>query len=662
MLTSYYCTRSQGEVKSYNSDTGVWTDVSVPISENPGAMYDLMVVPNTSSEVIVIGGNNSIFKTLDGGTNWVRPGGDYTTLPENYRFFETYIVDTDFSYGVGEKGVVVKSVNGGLDFNITSTLPTPSTNQDDDYVANAIHFITSLIGVVRTTRISTGETFAYKTSDGGATWSILNSGTAFNSNENDGDVGGNDKYSHGAIYLSDDELTIVVLTKAGAYRSTNGGTSFTLVLDLLTGYELRAIGIHMTWLGADMWITGLGDSIFKSDDLGATWTTLRGYTDKYTFINAAYFHTPLEGFTSYHRITGLINTTDDGALTSINPVYENGAIEAIWSIVATPCYVLTDCAGLAEPIYTSTELSEFDGEVITLADDTNHEVSGCWLVSSSNDCVDTVEVRVYKCYADCQACLPSAPPVQVPCPRPVDPGYNTGNCDPNIVEDVKCTFAEIMYQKMMSIRYKIKFCCGKDEDDAHIKNEKISMLLRASDPPTLYECNQYNIYVPSFPGELHMTYEDCYGETQTYIESVGEGGGCYKVCGRSEVQPDIKFIATYLLEIGSVHTQEGDVGPLYELYRSPCYSEDYLATVLETADNPPSEGCVIHTVGIKETGSGFIEAIDCGGNQVSIPYDVDVNVDSVSDRTFNVGCLPIGSTITITGGHAYNQGTQPCNC
>ena len=72
----------------------------------------------------------------------------------------------------------------------------------------------------------------------------------------------------------------------------------------------------------------------------------------------------------------------------------------------TPCYTLTDCAGILEPINTQTDLSAYVGTVITLADDTNHEIDVCRLVEEGEFCFNIVEVAIYKCHDTCEDCLP----------------------------------------------------------------------------------------------------------------------------------------------------------------------------------------------------------------------------------------------------------------
>ena len=189
----------------------------------------------------------------------------------------------------------------------------------------------------------------------------------------------------------------------------------------------------------------------------------------------------------------------------------------------TPCYMLTDCAGLLPPIHTQTDISEHLGNVITLADSTNHEIKGCWLVEEGEFCFNIVEVAVYKCYDTCEDCLPTPLPPEVPCPRPVDPGYSTGLCDPSIVENIMCTFSEMVYQQMMSQRYKIDYCCLPDEENVIIKFEKIQIKLRESESlvpdPCDPKCFAYEINIIGADSAV-TTYVDCFEVEQVIITPV----------------------------------------------------------------------------------------------------------------------------------------------
>ena len=81
---------------------------------------------------------------------------------------------------------------------------------------------------------------------------------------------------------------------------------------------------------------------------------------------------------------------------------------------STPCYELTDCAGLLDPIYTTAQsLGEYAilGQIVQIANYDN-----CWEVTSVVDCDCAINVVVLQAFDDCATCNP-------------DPNYILSNCD-----------------------------------------------------------------------------------------------------------------------------------------------------------------------------------------------------------------------------------------
>ena len=73
--------------------------------------------------------------------------------------------------------------------------------------------------------------------------------------------------------------------------------------------------------------------------------------------------------------------------------------------VPSCCYLLTNCQD-SSLVYTITDLSEYQGQTITISSPANLE--GCYLVEQTTDvCPDTVLVVVAESYQSCETCLPS---------------------------------------------------------------------------------------------------------------------------------------------------------------------------------------------------------------------------------------------------------------
>jgi len=174
----------------------------------------------------------------------------------------------------------------------------------------------------------------------------------------------------------------------------------------------------------------------------------------------------------------------------------------------------------------------YPGNVVTLVDC----VPVCWTITELNttdpslpDYIDPTtltleDVEVEYSFEDCTACDGPPPPPEVPCPRPVDPGYSTGLCDPQIVEDIYCAFSDMIYQQMMSERFAIAYCCPPNEQSLLIQKEKLDMLLRTSENPTPDicdpKCYSYEIEIDPLDSAV-TTYTDCTETAQVVITPIG---------------------------------------------------------------------------------------------------------------------------------------------
>ena len=208
---------------------------------------------------------------------------------------------------------------------------------------------------------------------------------------------------------------------------------------------------------------------------------------------------------------------------------------------------LTDCEGIEDPIVTYTDLSDYNGLVITL----NWCPDICWQVGLAQQvpettsivfpentfqkCEGCIEAKTCICvnvinvsdesftwrYTDCTGLettiqlLPAAstgklcvrkystdealqiteygdctdgqcPPDELGPQRSVRPGYDTGACTKAYHDKVQCAFAEQYYKEVLEKRYGISDCCDKEETIKwEIKKELLDIQL-ITDPD--YEC------------------------------------------------------------------------------------------------------------------------------------------------------------------------------
>jgi hypothetical protein len=212
-------------------------------------------------------------------------------------------------------------------------------------------------------------------------------------------------------------------------------------------------------------------------------------------------------------------------------------------------YLLTDCAGEVGDIVTTTNLSDYVGQVIKIE---NCDI--CWEVTKTRTFTELSNVVVATSYKGCIECgidlpcvcskitnltlteqtveyidcedetqeitlsvgetsekiclkkwmLPTLPEGQFlypeyfgncqngVCPQPVfknnrtvRPGYNTPICTPAKYDEITCRFADIMYKVVLEKRYGITNCCP-DEDDRWLIQKELIDLQALKDPN--YNC------------------------------------------------------------------------------------------------------------------------------------------------------------------------------
>lgn len=212
----------------------------------------------------------------------------------------------------------------------------------------------------------------------------------------------------------------------------------------------------------------------------------------------------------------------------------------------TTYYVLSDCAEIEADIITSTDLSDYIGQTITL----EWCPTTCWTVAVSltslnagvlgdiaqefDTCLDCLTSFPCVCsriknhdtvahnydYLDCEGtvqtitllsgersericmahwlssyptdyveyfgnCTNGECPPQIYPKRPVQPGYATPICSTEKYEKITCKSSEILYKSVLELRYGISNCCPEENDKWLIKKQLID-LQALRDP--LYVC------------------------------------------------------------------------------------------------------------------------------------------------------------------------------
>jgi hypothetical protein len=663
-MAKTYLVGDVNQVKRINNHVYPGTTLT-PIGDADTTWRDVMTHPVDEDRVIIVGScqvdavNHSIQISVDAGTTWITPGGDWSTVADY--FYEVFWCEnaTDI-VAVSASGHVAVSTDGGATFNLLPQIAAGAYFQ-----TAAIHALDASTIVVSGSAgevITQSENFVWKWD--GVSWTTLNGGLTL---LHPGAVLGTDPGNANGIWISPDEQKIIVATGYMNSVSLDGGATFDADNDPENAYMNRS-GAHLTWYPtydavpqAFRHTGGIPFQITESTDGGIVWNSTRWFNNsalpiltnplgnQAVFIRAAHFYTLLDG---YYSDKNFLYKTSDGGLTesgvaesftngtvvnavwtgetklennpdlytlidccdttnifrdpegnivvledsgdyttAIDPAlildktitfFEPGADSGLYSATGCwtltliedypvdpytassyepelnattietvdacsdcctvfPCFLLTDCAGVADPIYTGTDLTEHLGQVITLADTSGEELEGCWLVEiSDQECVDVPDVTVYKCHATCEDCLPPEPPIRTPKLRKVLPNYTTGNCDPAIVEKAFCEHADLMHKEVMSKRFMIDNCCPKDEDKILMQKEKIRLKLLESIDPTPDECNPVCMAYEGLiqPGYSAVTtYTDCFEVEQVDTLDISTETQLISVCALNTNPP-----------------------------------------------------------------------------------------------------------------------------
>lgn len=223
-------------------------------------------------------------------------------------------------------------------------------------------------------------------------------------------------------------------------------------------------------------------------------------------------NTILDGadFNNCWNITETTCEVEPTITLDITAAYDNCA--ACELIEVPPCYSLTNCETQVITYYSGALLADYVGQTIQII---INDIVNCFTVEEAQ-CTDPLQppfdLTIEGCYDTCESCLPLPVPVKTPNLRAVLPGYETALCDPEKVEKIKCTFADLMYQEAMSRRFDIKFCCPKDLYTWQLRNEKINLDLTKIVNPTPDACNPIcKTYEYEFAaGETgNISYTDC---------------------------------------------------------------------------------------------------------------------------------------------------------
>ena len=210
-----------------------------------------------SSTAWAVGWNQNIFKTTNGGTNWMQ-----IYSGNNVTYQSIHVVNNNVGYVVGQSGIIIKTTNGGNNW-VTQPSGTSSLLMYVNFVNELTGWAAGYGGVL------------LKTTNGGTNWVVKPSGVTTNLL---------------CVYFLNSNLGFISGDNGTIKRSTDGGNSWTNIPTPLT-YNLDKFFFIDNNTG---WVTGINGTVLKTTNSGLSW--LFTYTGVTSWITAVHFFDIYTGY------------------------------------------------------------------------------------------------------------------------------------------------------------------------------------------------------------------------------------------------------------------------------------------------------------------------------------------------------------------------------
>lgn len=236
----------QGGYFFKTSDGGLtWTQLNSGIGGVE--FHDLEMFDDTTG--LAVGDNGYFIRTTNGGNFWSVGRLQVTgvILFRNETLQAVNVVDQDFAVAAGNDGVVYKTFDRGANWQSIGYPSLPG-----DYFITDVKFTDHNVGYVAGTRPQVAV-LAYRTTDGGATWTALDS-----------------LPSHYVDFVDPSHGWLATIGGTG-FRTTNGGATWTPMTFPNNGSS--PILSHMDFISQNVgWVVGWFGYAARTSNGGATWT------------------------------------------------------------------------------------------------------------------------------------------------------------------------------------------------------------------------------------------------------------------------------------------------------------------------------------------------------------------------------------------------------
>ena len=254
---------SIGVLKTTNGGS-TWSGTGLSFTLSAGKMVNRLLIDPNNNQILIAATSDGVYKTINGGTSW--------TLLTTTSFIDMEYKPGNFNtlYGSTKLGAIWYSTNGGSSW--TQAMNLSSGRR----VELAVTPNQPVIVYAIVAGTNNGLYGIYKSIDSGASYTQVFSGTTTNLlgwNSNGSDTGGQGWYDL-AIAASPTDANTVLVGGINTWRSTDGGTSWTIV-NHWTGSGAQAVHAdkHMLKYRSDGQLIECNDGgIYKSSNNGTSWT------------------------------------------------------------------------------------------------------------------------------------------------------------------------------------------------------------------------------------------------------------------------------------------------------------------------------------------------------------------------------------------------------
>lgn len=434
-----------------------------------------------------------VWKTTNGGQNWtaLNQAPNYYSVPAAPNMRNAY----GFPVSNNPSPVGLSLISGGTGYVSGTGIPCTSNGTGKDLTID----ITAVAGVITSFVINAegrdfnvGEIVTVTSGGANATLSVTAIEPAFPIGIPNG------------IWMSDDEMTIVVTTNYTQQVSIDGGLNF-----ITAGPQIIRAGFHLTWYPSHEWQNGLptrmrhvggfgvGAEVVETLDLGTNWTIERQNTG--THMVGAHFYSPQNGY--YTDSYKLYRTSNGGVTGDGPPTYQDpnfGTLQAVWTQEPTTIYRLIDCSGQANDQFVSDpNMGNYVGQVIQIdPPDADLPVDLCWTVEEYNLFHLTYDdpVPILGSFATCLECDPNYYEL-IDCEGNESPIYTTNDLS-----------AYVPLQggaKINAVALTLTPCCGG------------TVYQTALIPIQAPQCTNWEITIPTDSPAGTIDYTDCDGIAQS---------------------------------------------------------------------------------------------------------------------------------------------------